>query len=663
MNKLFNTISKFVKRTDTISATEKKEEKGNPRPVQWKPSAIKGTPLPPNNETPKDYYIEPQECSQQEVVSYLTSDNLAGITFIHGKAGSGKTYLIKNVVSKVPGCVILTPTNLAASLYNGARTIHSFFYGILDDLDEGFQNPQNIDSAKAYAFRNKLADIRILIFDEISMVRSDLFEMINVICQKALGNAKPFGGIPIVLVGDMFQLPPVVSEEAVYKYLLKEYGGIYFFDSHVIRREINNIKLFELTASYRQKDDPAFCDVLDMFRKPMTVDEKVNVLNKINSRVTDRLPDDAIYVASSNAQVQRVNANKLAQLKGDVATVDAKYTIKLKDSKDVVTLKYGDLPTKDNIREIIEPSAYESRLSFKKGARVMFTKGSKYRGFSNGDFGTIEGFDGVSFHIRHDKGHCVVCPHPDDKYKNSLMTDYRYDMLYDEVKHKLTRITPYVQKTEQFPLKLAYAFTIHKSQGQTYDKVIIDLNSHIFSPGQLYVALSRARSLDGLYLTKPVSYSDIISDNTIFKFLSQLRRANQTNASSAKVINTPSIDLINNHACDNFRCFVQQHEKSVSASKLITNSLNSYKVMLYHKEFEKAFLELQKVVDLVTGVYQTDGYTALVDSIRKHDYSEEGCQYALNAIFEIYTDVVRLPLRQCKTDNDKVIAFNITQYA
>ena len=146
--------------------------------------------------------------TQDEVLDYLRNIP-RGITFVHGKAGCGKTYLIKKLVSEIRGCQVLTPTNLAASLYHGARTIHSYFYGVLDDLDEGYQNPSNLSEAKTEAFGMILRGVRLLIIDEISMVRADLFEMMNQICQKGLRNNNPFGGLSIVLVGDMFQLPPL----------------------------------------------------------------------------------------------------------------------------------------------------------------------------------------------------------------------------------------------------------------------------------------------------------------------------------------------------------------------------------------------------------------------------------------------------------------------
>ncbi len=598
-------------------------------------------------------FIEPIGSTQEEVYEYLMG-NPTGITFVHGKAGCGKTYLINKVVNAVAGCVVLTPTNLAASLYKGARTMHSFFYGIFDDLDEGYQNPSNISATKASSFRLKLTGVKLLIIDEISMVRSDMFEMMNRICQKALGNNSPFGGIPIVLVGDLFQLPPIVSEEAVLEYLKKEYGGIYFFNSHVIQSEIRNIRLFELTKSYRQQNDPLFVKLLDEFRKPMSNVEKVNVLNAINNRVTETLPQNAIYIASSNEEVRTVNNHKLECLPGSITTLDAEYIIRKRNSADTVTLRHSELPSKEDIHEIVVPSAYDSQLSFKKGARVVICKSCKRYGYINGDFGTVVDFDGQKFTIRLDKnGTDILLPNPTDRYKASLMNDYRYEMVYDEEKHKLIRKTPFIQRTTQFPLKLAYAFTIHKAQGQTYDKVIIDLNSHIFAPGQLYVALSRAKSLQGLYLTKPISYSDIISDNSIFFFLNKLRLANRGNGRREADVLEEHMDerQIANPTCDNFMSFIRQAEKSPSAKELMQHSLDAYKILVYHKEYEKAFWELQKIVDLITSTYQTDNYSQLVGCIRQKEKDEAGCQYSLNAIFEIYTDVVKLPMRQYQLDN------------
>ena len=585
--------------------------------------------------------------TQNDVLNYLRTIPL-GITFVHGKAGSGKTTLINKLVREISGCQVLTPTNLAASLYHGARTIHSFFYGVLDNLDEGYQNPQNLQPAKTGAFRARLLGIRMFIIDEISMVRADLFEMMNQICQKALVNSKPFGGIPLVVVGDMFQLPPIVSDDAVLEYLKQEYGGIYFFNSHVIQKEMKNIRLFELTHSYRQANDPDFVKILDAFRQPLSPEVKVKIMDEINSRVTDSFPPQAVYVASSNEEVRQVNTNKLSELPGQITTIDAEYTIRTKDGKEEVTLKHSDLPSVKDICEIEVPSAYDSQLRFKIGARVVLCKSSKFWGYINGDFGTIESFNGDYFTIVLDKGSTIKCPNPNDKYKFQQMNEYRYEMEYDQAKHKLIRKTPYIQKTKQFPVKLAYAFTIHKAQGQTYDSVILDLNSHIFAPGQLYVALSRAKSLQGLYLTKPVTYSDIISDDSIFVFLDNLREyIHQKNPSAVmpqKRNHTTPISY-------NFSYFVERKETDSSSKDYMLYALKSFDTLYDYGEYEKAYWELQKVVDLIISTYQVDDYSDMIAIVKQKNYTKDGCKFAMNAIYEIYTDVVNRPKRQYQTDN------------
>lgn len=595
--------------------------------------------------------------TQGDVLNYLRATT-TGITFVHGKAGSGKTYLIRKLVFGMGGCQVLVPTNLAASLYNGARTLHSFFYGAFDDLDEGYQNPNNLSDLKVAGLRHSLRNIRLLVIDEISMVRSDLFEMMHQICQKALGNNKPFGGIPIVLVGDMFQLPPIVSENAVLEYLKKEYGGIYFFNSHVIQNNLQSIKLFELTKSYRQMNDPSFVAILDAFRQPMSPQKKVEIMDALNSRVTIQLPSDAVYVASSNEEVRQVNTKKLSELPGTSTTIDAEYTIQKKDGSGNVTIKHSQLPCDDDICEIIVPSAYDAQLTFKVGARVILCKSSKYWGYVNGDFGTIEDFNDDCFTIRLDNGNQIQCPNPRDRYKFQQMNEYRYEMVYDPVKHHIVRKSPFIQKTRQFPLKLAYAFTIHKAQGQTYEKVIIDLNSHIFAPGQLYVALSRAKSLQGLFLTKPITYSDIITDDSVFKFLNRLRGFNGVTVPAIKEFTKGQKQT--SSLCYNFSFFVSNHENNETTKDFIIHSLHCFDTLIQFSEYEKAFWELQKVVDIITSTYVVDDYSKMVNTIRQPNYTIDGCKLALTAIYEIYTDVINYPVKQYQSDN-RTITVELSQ--
>ena len=593
--------------------------------------------------------------TQEKVFNHL-KDVPQGITFVHGKAGSGKTTLIKKLVGSVSGCVVLAPTNMAANLYHGARTIHSFFWGALDDLEEGYQDPSRLEGRDMSRTRGGLSGVRMIIIDEISMVRSDLFEMMNQICQKVKGNSLPFGGIPLVVVGDLFQLPPIVSDDEVLKYLQNEYGGIYFFDSHVIQREMHHIKYFELTKSYRQENDPDFVKILDAFRLPMDTKQKVKIMDLINSRVTTDVPNDAVYVASSNEEVRQVNTIKLGELPGESKTIYAEYIIQKKDGSGNVELNHSQLPSSEDIYEIVLPSAYDSQLTFKKGARVMFTKNSKSR-YINGDFGIIEDFNGQYFTVTNERTHeSVKCPDPFDRFKDSQMYERRYEMEYDSVKHRLFRKTPYIQRTKQYPLKLAYAFTIHKAQGQTYEKVILDLNSHIFAPGQLYVALSRAKSLQGLFLTKPVKYSDIISDNSIFEFLSKIRVHNlevQTDCLSQ------SQGEISNELCDNFAHFIQTNESNKSSQEYLMHTLGSFKMLVHIHEYKKAAWELQKVVDLIGSTYETDKCLQLPDCVKGEHITEEECQSALKTVFEKYTGLCTLPHKQYQSEN-RTVTINLS---
>ncbi|MBD5358020.1 MAG: AAA family ATPase [Bacteroides sp.] len=604
--------------------------------------------------TPMDSipYVLPISSTQQDVLNYLHK-NPKGITFVHGKAGCGKTHLIKKIESSNPGCQVLTPTNLAASLYKRARTLHSFFHKGFDNLEEGIQDIKNISPQKAKLILNDLSNVTRLIFDEISMVRSDTFEMMNQICQKAIGNTLPFGGIPVVVVGDLFQLPPIVTDEAIYTYLMKEYGGIYFFDSHVINNNLDNIKLFELTKSYRQINDPEFVTLLDAFRQPLSTDKKVELLEAINARVTSVLPDDATYIASSNDQVAAINTEKLKALPGELYSLEATYSIKLKKHTSHVTIKHSELPSKHDIEPIVIPSQYDGVLNFKEGAKVMLTKNCKVNRkpyYTNGDFGTIKSFDDSTFKITLEKNKKeIYCPYWDNE-----LIDKRYKFKYDPKQHKIIRGQSPIQITQQYPVKLAYAFTIHKSQGQTYDKVILDLKSHIFAPGQLYVALSRAKSLDTLYLTKKVTYSDIISDESVFIFLNKIRLANGAAPASTPIESKRSDILrkrIDNPTCDSFLTFIKSNEKNESTKDFLCHTLESYKSVFDLGQMVLAMEELVKIIDLINTTYITDRYQNLIaDMLAKHP-SEEDCTYNLNAIFEIYTDVVKSPRQQLMADN------------
>lgn len=531
----------------------------------------------------------------------------------------------------------MTPTNMAKSVYANAHTIHSFFYGEFDSLDEGYQNPRAYSPLRnSYHnyFKNKLSPIKTIIIDEVSMVRSDTFEMMNVICKETLDNSSPFGGIKVILVGDMFQLPPIVDNEETGRYLIDEYGGYYFFHSHVIQNCQDIIKYYELKQSVRHGSDPNYEHILDNLRRGCPVETAVKMLDILNSRVFPpiNIPSKVVSIASSNAEVLRINHQELSRLSGQESRELALFTIKKKENDQYLQYSIGQDPPSENEYYSIEvPSKFESDFHFKPGARVMFT-GSKKGLYANGDFGTIikKDLNGIIYvKIDKDKNGSIVMIKREDHY--------RYRMKYDDKKRDLVRITPYVQKTNQYPLKLGYAFTIHKSQGQTYDQVVLDLHSHIFASGQLYVALSRVKSLNGLYLTKPVSISDIIVDKEVLAFMRRFDGSKVDFYEPMPESNDTFSDL---------RSFVLLNESMASVKIYIDKSLSLAEYLYTNHFYSYAALEIVKAMVVLEDYYYTDKYNRLINDIRNVEskipnISDKDCEFVVDQLSVLYKELYK----------------------
>ena len=410
-----------------------------------------------------------------------TNDNY----FITGKAGTGKSVLLSYFASHTKKNVaILAPTGIAA-LNIGGQTIHSFFR--LELNTQNYRNLEKVTDLKDRQIKliNKLDTI---IIDEISMVSADIMDMIDAKLRYARGKDLPFGGIQMIVFGDLFQLPPVLPRGGAYEFMRANYRSIYFFDSNVVRE--HPFTIIELSDVYRQSD-PAFINILNRIRLGQV---DWDLLNEINSRCcTPPKTDHYITLSSINATADNINASRLSAIPSQEYNYYAKIT--------------GELSER-------EYPASET-LKLREGAQVMMLKndrtdldaGSSKQRWVNGTLATIAYLDEENIQIDINGNVYTVDLEKWDKYR------YCYDEetgLFDK---------ELVATFTQYPLKLAYAITIHKSQGQTYDSVHIDLGRGAFATGQTYVALSRCRSLDNLSLAKPLRPYDIRVDKCVMNWL------------------------------------------------------------------------------------------------------------------------------------------------
>ena len=425
-----------------------------------------------------------------------TNSNL----FIPGRAGTGKSTLLRYLTGHTDKkLVVLAPTGVAALNVEG-QTIHSFF-----------RLPAQLLQRKDIHYNARLEKIMraldMVIIDEISMVRADIIEAIDTSLRLYRNPHKPFGGVQMLFIGDLFQLPPVVkTDERVY--FNEIYGGAYFFDAPVYR-EGSAFTCIELSRIFRQHD-PEFLNLLYQIRIGQTTDADLRLLNSRHIAVAGQAPGEAVVLSSTNAIAKRINTQGLDALPGKSFTYQATLTGRLKERYDEIIRRGGSPEQLEKSLDTRFPA--DISLTLKEDARVMMIRNdAENERWVNGTLGVVQQVAEDRIVVKIGKESHTVTP--------ETWEDIEYE--YNEKDKSIARN---VRGTFlQFPIRLAWAITIHKAQGKTLDRVLIDFGHGAFAPGQVYVAISRCRTLQGIYLQSPVRQRDIFVDQRIVEFMAGLK--------------------------------------------------------------------------------------------------------------------------------------------
>ena len=414
--------------------------------------------------------LPPLSLEQKQVVDFLNlNDDHA---FITGKAGAGKTHVLRwfqKLTNK--NIAICAPTGIAALNASGS-TIHNLL-----GLGTGLPATDGVDLFRVRSKRRWMKSLDTLVIDEISMVNADLMDSIDEMLQSIRQNREPFGGVQVVMFGDLYQLPPVVTKDDAKYFRDQGYRSEWFFDSNVW--QTSTFETFQLEEIHRQTD-PTFINLLNGVRDGSITDKEIHLLNALGRR--PGMTEKALLLGARRYTVQEENHHKLTKLKGSRMLYEAR-----------VNKGFG----------MVEPA--DRKLYIKRGARIMMLSNDTTDRWVNGSLGVVTDFSKDHINVELDDGmeHIVdraawvrAGTHPDD-YATA-------------------------PKFWQFPIKLAWAVTIHKSQGLSLPEVNIDMGTGAFSPGQTYVALSRAMTPDGLYLKSPLTPADIRVDPNVRRFFDSL---------------------------------------------------------------------------------------------------------------------------------------------
>lgn len=452
--------------------------------------------------------MKPSELAEEQLKALEVIAVESDPVLITGSAGTGKSVLLRAYLQTFEDpthVAVAAPTGIAAQNIGG-MTLHSLFGLPIDGVLYG----NRFRKSGSEYFKN----LRCLVIDEVSMVRSDIMNMVDLALKYHRGSEEPFGGVKIVMFGDPYQLPPVLRYEDIHTRQDK-YGHKwrqiynqekYFFASPVFRANKLRIRILELETIHRQNQDKDFAEVLNRIRKVVHTDADLEYLR--NNAAQNRIPDDSPRLFGKNDAVFSYNNARLEALPSQIAKT---YSAHWFSNPEV-----SGTPIRANSGQPENPA--DAQLTLKVGARVIFIKNDDQSGSStlrrwvNGSLGTVIELLSDGVQVRLDNG---------DVYEvGRSLFDVR-ELVTDQLPSGKTRIYSDITGWyQQLPLRLGWAITVHKSQGQTLDRAVLDFNDQYFEEGQAYVALSRARSLASLhFLTSPTHKEIFVRDLDVIRFM------------------------------------------------------------------------------------------------------------------------------------------------